>query len=714
MLEKGFRKVRSLGGTPLFKGKLTVFVSGFTMLMTQVVLLRELASLYSVNELIVGVFLSFWMLFAGSGAFAARFFRGFSWSGSGFFPLIAGFASFLALWVLYLAHIWLVPEGVSPGVIDWLLVTALVTFLFCFPSGMMFTWFSVALSNQAKQRKTEHVYIAEQIGSLLAGILFYLASSLWLNAFSVLTFLFIVNFLVALYLFYPVQSKVWQVVSIAGAACLILLLFVPQYQMGREMVHGNPVRQTFFSPYGSIDVTGEGENAEFFGQGRFFSGSLLASEREEYLHPALLLHPSPRRVLLVNSAPGLLSEALKYDSLSIDYVSPNSSRINLEKRLLKINQETSCDVSFVQTDPVRHLSRVDTKPYDVVLIGGGIPSNLASTRFYTRSFFDLVSRKLQSDGLMMTGGLSYMTSWTESRRSILQVLHQTVNEVFPDIRIWAGEKVFFIASKQEISANWWEQHPDVLTTNKFLREDFFPDYVLEEQTNEVKEIIQTEVPVNTRVQPELFRLGLADLGDFWDIKVHWFAIVLGGMFILGLLFFRGSAGGVFLAGFVLGGMQVVLLLLWQMVMGDLYRATGLLFSLFMAGLAVGALLGQRKILIFKARYFSVLLFVLAFMTIGAVPVLNGWGHVSIFPVMTSLAVFALAVAGGGVFVSGVGLYKGSIGHGAAMIYGADVAGGAIGSFLSAIFFVPYTGLVNTGFLMGLVVLIGGLLLLKKL
>ncbi|MGM0377113.1 MAG: spermine synthase [Bacteroidota bacterium] len=709
---KEFAHIRS--NSKLIKGSATIFVSGFTMLMTQVVILREVSSLYSVNELIVGVFLAFWMLFMGAGAFVARYFKGFNWSGSGVFPLVAGLMAWVSLWTLYLVHDWIVPAGRAPGLMEWLGVTALITFVFCFPSGMMFTWFSAILSNYSGKRQTERIYIAEQVGSLVAGVLFYLFSSWWLNAFSVMSFLLIVNLLVAVFLFLPDAPRMATAVSVLLLGALLFFSFVPQYQTGREMVYESPVNETLFSPYGSVDVLGEGEDPEFFGSGQFFSGSLLPREREELLHPALQLHPEPRRVLLVNTGPGLLSEALKYDSLLVDFVSPDISRIKLEKRLLKFSPETGCSSKIIQSDPVLYLSNEETPVYDVVVVGGGIPSTLAGTRFYTSSFFQLVSQKLNPDGVMMTGGLSWMTSWSDSRRNVLQIIHQTVQDVFPHLRIWAGEKVFFIASRRENSTEWWTHHPDVLSKNKFFREDFFPDYVVEEQTEQIEEMVSSPAPVNTRVRPVLFRQALDDLSDFWDIGIHWFVVVVGGMFVLGLFFYRSSAGGVFLTGFVLGGMQVVLLLFWQMIMGDMYRATGLLFSLLMAGLAFGAFLGKREVLIFHPRYFPVMMMLLAMLSLGAVPLLDAVGRVSWFPLFTGLVVLALAVAGGSIFTSGVALQQGSVRRGAARIYSADVAGGAIGSFLIAIFFVPYSGLINTGYLLGLMLLIGGLLHLKRL
>ena len=698
----------------MLKGRLAIFVSGFTMLLVQVILLRELTSLYAVNELIVGVFLSFWMLFTGAGAFVARYFRGFSWRYSGLFPLLAGTSAYVALLLLYIAKNWLVPGGIAPGLSQWLITTTIVTFVFCFPSGMMFTWFSAALSNVSHERQTEGIYISEQLGSLISGVLFYLAAGLWLNAFSALSFLLFVNFLVAVFLFSPVRTTFSKLLIFAGILVLVILYALPQYRFAREKVHDSSVSKTYFSPYGTIDVLERDGKRDFFGNGRFFSDKLLPGEREELLHPALLLHPRPRRLLLINVGPGLLSEALKYDSLQIEFLSPDKARIDLEKQILSDDNEDSERIHFIHDDPLNYLnSKNQTRGYDVILIGGGVPEDLASTRFYTIDFFDMVKRNMSKGGLMATGGLSYEPYWSDSMKGILRIMNSTVSEVFPFIRIWAGEKVFFIASDKELTAGWWSYHREAVAQNSFLNEDYFPESILKGQVEDVKSVIAEDAPVNTRIKPVLFRMAIMEMGNFWDVRIEWFAVVLGILLIIGLIIFRRSARGVFLAGLVLGGMQVVILLLWQLVMGDLYRATGVLFSLFMAGLALGAVLGNRNVLFFRARYFPVMLIMMAVLSIAAVPVIDSMANRMVFPVVVLIILFGMAMLGGGIFVAGLSLHEGSVQSGAANTYVADVTGGALGSFITAIFFVPYTGLVNTGYLFGMALLIGGLLLIRN-
>ncbi len=683
------------------------------MLMTQVVLLRELSSLYSVNELIVGVFLSFWLVFAGAGAFSARYFKKFRWQNSWVFPLLSGVSALLSLWMLYIAREWFAAGGAAPGFTQWLLATAMVTFVFCFPTGMMFTWFSAAMSINSGKNKTVTAYIAEQAGSLTAGLLFYLSSLLWLNPFEALSLLLIINFLTILMLLRPLGSFK-KSLSFIVLGLVIALYFMPQYRLAREMVHGRRVARTHFSPYGSIDVLKENDDRKYFESGRYLGAELIQKKAEEFLHPAVLLHSRPRRMLLVNVEPGLLPEALKYDSLEIDFVSSDIARIRLGEKLLNEVGEINGKVKFIEVDPFHYLKRQLDKPYDIILIGGGIPADLSSTRFYVSGFLKMLKQNLAPRGLLILGGIDYSSSLSESRKGIFRVMHQTVKDIFPHVRVWAGNKVFFIASQQSVDVSLSAGHQKFLKCNKYLREDIFPDTLLESRVRHVEEILEMKVPVNTRVHPVLFRLALEDVEDFWDLEKNWLAVILSILLILGLIFFRESSKGVFLAGIALGSMQVVFLLLWQMVMGDLFRATGLLFSLFMAGLALGAWLGRNGFSAFRPRYFPVLLMVIAFISILSVPVLNSMAGTWFFPVMTSLIILALAVVGGGIFVAGISLNRRRIQHGAALVYAADVAGGALGAFLSVLFLVPFTGLINTGYLMGLSLLIGALLLMKRI
>ena len=55
--------------------KLAVGVIGFTAMITQIIMLRELLSVFHGNELIIGIALSNWMLLTGIGAYLGKFLR---------------------------------------------------------------------------------------------------------------------------------------------------------------------------------------------------------------------------------------------------------------------------------------------------------------------------------------------------------------------------------------------------------------------------------------------------------------------------------------------------------------------------------------------------------------------------------------------------------------------------------------------------------------
>ncbi len=697
----------------LFEGQLIMFVGGFTMLMTQVVLLRELAALYVLNELIVGVFLSFWLLFAGLGALFGHSLSRFEWHVAGFFPLLSGILALVSLWLLYGMRRWWMPMGVVPGLFDWMMVACGVTFVFCFLSGLMFTWFSGAISLQMNARQTEWVYVSEQTGSLFAGVLFYLFSQWWMNAFWVMTLLLAINLFLCLFLWRSPGVTVNVIRIFVVALLLGGLVVLPQYDFARGWVHGRLVKKSFFSPYGSIDVLGDNGDSEIFGSGRFLSYHLLVEEREELLHPALLLHPQPRRLLLINSAPGIVSEALRYDSLHVYVVSPDKAFIDLEKEMLG-NQAGASRVHFIQVDPFFYLSHRASELFDVVVVGGGVPYTLAGNRFCTRYFYSLVQQNLRSDGILMTGGLAYTPFSSATNSDMLRVFYSTLTGVFSQVKIWAGNRIFFVGSNEPLASDWWSLHPLMVSENRFVNPDFFPDYLLEGQVSGVGEIVARPASENNLIRPVLFGLALKDLSDFWEVSLWWFVAIFGGLFFGGLLFFRGVSSGVFLSGFALGGMQGLLLLFWQMVRGDMFRATGLLFSLFMAGLALGAWVVKKFFPNGRGAIYPIGLVVLALLALSAVPVLNSMGDSFGFPIGLSVWNFLLAFLGGAIFAFALALQSGRVIQSAALIYGADVAGGAIGSFVVVVLLVPFTGLLNAGYLVGMTLLLGALVLWKKL
>ena len=156
-----------------------------------------------------------------------------------------------------------------------------------------------------------------------------------------------------------------------------------------------------------------------------------------------------------------------------------------------------------------------------------------------------------------------------------------------------------------------------------------------------------------------------------------------------------------LAGFAgLAGMllETVLLLAYQARSGALYERLGVLLMAFMAGLTAGAWLvariaapGRRAAVI--GRTTVALLAALA--AVGAVTARLIASGSPMGLAVTSAVLLAGGAAVGGVFACAAAASGDRSGGAVGRLYGADLAGGAVGSLLASLVLVPMAGLVPT-------------------
>ncbi|EMO03367.1 spermine/spermidine synthase domain protein [Leptospira interrogans serovar Icterohaemorrhagiae str. Verdun HP] len=119
----------------------------------------------------------------------------------------------------------------------------------------------------------------------------------------------------------------------------------------------------------------------------FLNGHLQFSSRDEYryhetlVHPALLAHPTPKKVLVLGGGDGLaVREILKHKNVeSVTLVDLDSAITNLFSEhgiLKKLNEESlkNSKVTVINTDAFLWLEESD-QIFDVVLIDFPDPSN---------------------------------------------------------------------------------------------------------------------------------------------------------------------------------------------------------------------------------------------------------------------------------------------------------------------------------------------------
>ncbi len=162
-----------------------------------------------------------------------------------------------------------------------------------------------------------------------------------------------------------------------------------------------------------------------FGKTLVLDGLIQSSEADEYIyhealvHPAMLLHPSPRRVLILGGGEGAtLREALKHPSVEeAVMVDIDEMVVELSKKYLPEWHRGAFDdprARVVIMDGFKYVKEAADKgeKFDVVIMDLTDPygSEIAA-QLYTKEAFQLVKNAMNSDGVLVVQAGSSTLFW---------------------------------------------------------------------------------------------------------------------------------------------------------------------------------------------------------------------------------------------------------------------------------------------------------------
>jgi len=149
---------------------------------------------------------------------------------------------------------------------------------------------------------------------------------------------------------------------------------------------------------------------------------------EILVHPALLIHPNPQKILIIGGGDGgALREVLKHNTVkNVILVDIDKNIIDLvEKYIPSVPQTSFRDprVKIVIMDGRKYIEVSEDK-YDVIIVDVTDPSG-PSSLLYTFEFYKYISDKLKKNGVMVTHslGLYFYTKYVSQ-------IYYTVSEVF--------------------------------------------------------------------------------------------------------------------------------------------------------------------------------------------------------------------------------------------------------------------------------------------
>jgi spermidine synthase len=441
---------------------LSIFILGFNSMILQIIMLREFISVFTGNELIIGIILSNWLILTGLGAFSFRkelkvyknshFFVGLHF--------ILGILPFITLFLLFFLKNTFFPVGIQINYVQLYFFSLFLLAPLCFTYGFAFSSLNNQLSELYDNEMVNKSYSFESFGSLAGGLIFSFLLVFILNSFQILSILLLVNF-VALFFYLRQNYNLYGKTLILA---LIVILFTSTFIVKLE----SRVKNLLFpsqnlvsvenSPYGQMIITDNSGQLNFFQNGIYvfstdsgkLGNSTIASD-EERVHFTMLQHTDPGHILCISGGiSGIVKEILKYNVKSIDLVEIDPIISKLAK---KYNPDIkNPEVHLINMD-FREFMRKNNSKYDVVFVNMPPPMGTETNRFYTDEFFNSL-KKIMKDESIVCLSLPSTVNYIDSISLISnRLIYNTLKNRFRNVCIFPGEKNYFIASDNSIHLN---------------------------------------------------------------------------------------------------------------------------------------------------------------------------------------------------------------------------------------------------------------------
>jgi spermidine synthase len=262
-----------------------------------------------------------------------------------------------------------------------------------------------------------------------------------------------------------------------------------------------------------------------------------------------------------------------------------------------------------------------------------------------------------------------------------------------------GGRVFFVASDGELTRDIAGRLESIGMRPRLVNSHYLAAMLSPDRLADIDRAVARPAALNTDRNPVLYYYELRRwLSQFEGLGGLWASALA-----LAAAAYLASLGPVprviFAAGFAASGLEVVLLLGFQMLTGSVYRQVGLVVTVFMAGLACGAWAAGRGLpRLHPMRGLSLLgaaitalaaaipLVLRASQTLGAVA---GWEYPGRGCIL--LATFILAALVGAQFpLAGAAGGRG-IQATPARLFSADLIGAAMGALLVSSLLIPLLG-----------------------
>lgn len=189
-----------------------------------------------------------------------------------------------------------------------------------------------------------------------------------------------------------------------------------------------------------------------YGKALVLDGKIQSTEADEFIYHEVLVHPSlisfnsPQKVLIAGGGEGAtIREVLRYPSIESVYM------VDIDREVVEActahlpEWHRGCfddrRVRVFYDDARRFIAGLD-ELFDVIILDLPEPMEEGTAvMLYTREFYREISEHLTPEGVMVTQATAVSVNNLRS----FSIIHNTINEVFPEVRgYWASVPSFFV------------------------------------------------------------------------------------------------------------------------------------------------------------------------------------------------------------------------------------------------------------------------------
>ncbi|UCH12173.1 MAG: spermine synthase [Candidatus Omnitrophota bacterium] len=740
-----------------------LIIVGFSGIVAQVLLLRELLIKFYGNELSIGIILANWLILEAAGAFfVGKRIEHIKRKIETFIILQLIFCLSLPL-VVYLTRVLNIIFGLTPGeglgIVPIFCSSFILLLPISIPHGALFTFgCRIYSSFQGSDVSVEgikgkpslgggvigKVYVYEAFGTLIGGIVFTYLLIRYFNSFQITFGISLLNILICLILlgasYKPDRLLLTKLLGYITCIFLFLNIFLI---LKADNIHRDSLKKQWpqhkviyyrNSVYGNVAVTERGKQYTFFSNGipMFSSPTPDIFFVEEFAHLPLLSHPSPKTILIISGgAGGLINEVLKHPVEEIDYC-------ELDPLIIKAAKRFSAPITRKElSDPRVKIHYVDGRyflkdtknRYDVIMIGIPNPQDLQTNRLFTEEFFSMAKNRLNENGILainLPGSLSYLSY---ELRKLNACIHDALKINFPYIRTIPGDTNILLSSA---SGNLSAINPALLT-RRFKQRGFGASLITQNYIEyklapgRLKWYLESIKEAKRKANKDFSPIGVFYSLSFWNalfsphtqgifklfekISLKFFIIPVIIFVILYLIIsFKNKGVGryavpyaIIATGFCGMLFDLILIFAFQILYGFVYYWMGLLITAFMVGLTLGGLAMTLSLEKIKDDLKSFIRLEIALIFFSFILLFTLLRLNVPFRQITFLALsFISGFLVGAEFPLGNKIYlktSPNIGQAAGLLYAGDLLGGWIGGMLGGVALLPILGLFNSCMLM---------------